>query len=209
MQQNWKLAEDSAYDWFQANIDPNAVQCGGENANTPDIYSPLYGSYVEVKDITNGARCGQFTEGTITNNPFSSDIYNGNYSAETCCNFVKYHYSQKNVTHFIIIDGDSLTLYDFDTFFENYTFDLQAPYRKRSGTRQAPKKDIPHLLKINTNFVLSENGRVYCTDPNRWGTYLITPMGDYFISKNNQGELRKQSNTFNMTWHLLIHKHTL
>lgn len=206
MQQSWKASENSAYEWFKKNIDPNATQYGGENANVPDIYSPLYESFVEVKDITNGARCGQFTEGTISNNPFASAIYNGNCSADICCNFVKYHYSQKNVSHFIIIDNDYLTLYDFDTFFASHIFSLQAPYCKRSGTRQAPKKDIPYLLNENASFVLSDNGRVYCTDTSQWGTYLITPMGDYFISKTNQGELRKQSNTFNMTWHLLISK---
>ncbi|MDD7753587.1 MAG: hypothetical protein PUJ51_03630 [Clostridiales bacterium] len=202
---NWKVAEEQGYLWFKENIDPNAEACGGEDSTVGDIYSPLYDSYIEVKDITVGARCGQFTESTIKNNPFAQAIYDGNDDPKICREFVKYHYSKKNISHFIVINGKDLALYPYDDFFVKFNFEIQKPYEKRSGTRQAPKKDIPVLIAMDSEFILGQDSKVYCNNPNRWGDYFsMTDPFDYFISKNNQGELRKRSSTKNLTWHLLI-----
>ena len=203
--ENWKQSEERAYAWFKTYIDENAKLLGKENSTIGDIYSPKYSTYIEVKDITNGARCGQFTESTIKNNPFAQAIYDGNCGLEICEQFVRYHYTNKQVTHFIIINGDDLSFYSFDDFFLKYNFEVQNPYTKRSGTRSAPKKDISLLLASDINFYLADDGKVYCPDRDKWGTYVsINNLFDYFISKTNQGELRKRSSTMNLTWHLLI-----
>ena len=202
---SWKESETKAYKWFKQNIDPEAEAMGAEDSTVPDIYSPLYDSYIEVKDITNGARCGQFTESTIKNNPFSQAIYDGNLDADICSQFVQHHYFDKNVSHFIVIKNDDLIFLSWKEFFEQYRFEVQNPYAKRSGTRQAPKKDIDMLLELDCDFYLAEDGKVYCSDERRFGEYVsLNDPFDYFISKQNKGELRKRSTTQNMTWHLLI-----
>lgn len=204
---NWENSERRAYFWFKENIDPEASYHGGADSTCGDIFSPLFGSFIEVKDITNGARCGQFTESTIKDNPHAQAIYDGNCSDEVCKLFVKYHYDKKSVNHFIIVDGGSIKFYTIDALFEDYLFEVQSPYAKRSGTRQAPKKDIPLLLKLDKTFSIGEDGKVYCSDDSRWGQYVsLEDAFDYFISLKNSGELRKRSTTKNMTWHLLIKK---
>ena len=201
---NWKESEIKAYKWFKETIDPNAIDCGKEDSTVGDIYSPLYDAYVEVKDIANGARTGQFTESTIKDNPFAQAIYDNNYTPEICRQFVQYHYRKKNVAYFITVNEDILLFFNFEDFFNKYTFEVQNPYKKRSGTSQAPKKDISTLLNMDNEFFLKD-GKVYCSNTNRWGEYVsMTNPFDYFISKTKQGELRKRSTTQNMTWHLLI-----
>ena len=204
---NWQKSEQRAYQWFKTHIDPDAILIGGGDSTQADIYSHKFDAYVEIKDITSGARCGQFTKTTIKDNPFAQAIYDGDYSPATCYQFVQFHYNKKNVTHFIIIDGDEIYFHSFEEFLSKYTFEVQNPYQKRSGTRQAPKQDIAPLLNSDEEFILEDNGRVYCHNSDRWGEYvsLETPF-DYFISKKNNGELRKRSTTQNMTWHLLIKK---
>lgn len=113
---SWQMSEEKAYKWFKTNIDQNAEMIGGENSIKADIYSPLYDAYIEVKDITNEARSGQFTESTIANNPFAQAIYNGKYDSLICKDFVKYHYNKKNVAYFIIIDNDEISFYSFEDF---------------------------------------------------------------------------------------------
>lgn len=156
---NWKHSENKAYEWFKKNIDSYAIHKGEENSYCGDIYSPLYNSYIEVKDINNGARCGQFTEFTIKNNPFAQALFEGKTDLLTCQQFIQHHYINKNVTHFIIIDNGQINFYSLDEFLEKYNFELQNPYAKRSGTRKAPKKDIELLLKADRDFVLNEDGR--------------------------------------------------
>lgn len=203
--EHWKESEKQAYLWFKITIDPDAILCGGEDSTVGDIYSPLYQGYIEVKDITTGARCGQFTQSTIINNPYAQAIYDGDYNSEICREFVKYHYKNKGISYFIIINDNDLSFYSFEDFFMNYTFEVQKPYEKRSGTSKAPKKDIPVLLSMDSSFSVYEDGRIYCNDSTRWGEYFsMTEPFDYFISKNNNGELRKRSTTKNLTWHLLI-----
>ena len=201
---NWETAEALAYNWFKENIDSNAMSLGGQDSTVGDIYSPLYDAYIEVKDITNGARCGQFTESTIKDNPYASAIYSGEFTQDICSKFVQHHYAKKGVNYFIVINNQELSFYTFDEFFSAYTFEVQKPYEKRSGTRSAPKKDIPILLNTDSEFVLGADKKVYCNNKNRWGEYVsVINTFDYFIGKN-AGELRKRSNTTNMTWHLLI-----
>lgn len=202
---SWRESEYKAYQWFKQNIDPNAEAMGKEDSTIPDIYSPLYDSYIEVKDITNGARCGQFTESTIKDNPFAQAIYDGSANFEICSQFVQHHYSNKNVSHFIVIKDNELFFFSWEDFFNTYKFEVQNPYNKRSGTRQAPKKDIPLLLELSQDFYIGENNKVYCSNEKRFGEYIsLENPFDYFISKQNKGELRKRSTTQNMTWHLLI-----
>ena len=204
---SWKDSEIKCFQWFKENIDNQAELYGAEDSTQPDIYSPLYESYIEVKDITNGARCGQFTESTIKNNPYASNIYSGLITPEICKQFVKFHYEQKNVSHFIIFNNNEISFFTLENLFDNFTFEVQTPYAKRSGTRQAPKKDISILLDMDSEFFLGKDGKVYCPNPNRWGKYVsVNDTFDYYISKQNNGELRKRSNTQNLTWHLLIKK---
>lgn len=204
---NWQKSEEKAFKWFQAHIDPDAMLIGGEDSTQADIYSHTLEAYIEIKDITCGARCGQFTESTIKDNPFAQAIYNGDYSPEICHQFIQYHYSKKNVTHFIVVDGDEISFHSLKDFLSNYIFQVQNPYQKRSGTRKVPKRDIAPLLKLNEDFVLGEDGYVYCRNTDLWGEYVsLETSFDYFISKKNNGELRKRSATQNMTWHLLVKK---
>ena len=53
--------------FFKQEYDDAAVLYGGYNANQSDVYSPRFNSFIEIKDLTNGARCGQFTDSTIDN----------------------------------------------------------------------------------------------------------------------------------------------
>ena len=201
---SWKESEEKAFIWFKSNYDPNAVHEGDADSTCGDIYSPLYNTYIEVKDITNGARCGQFTESTIKDNPYAQAIYSGSDDNLICRQFVQFHYTKKNVSHFIIINGNDLTFMTFGDFFKNYVFEVQKPYAKRSGTRSASQKDIQILLALNSSFYLEEDNKVYCKDNSLWGTYIsVIDTFDYFISKTT-GELRKRSVTKNMTWHLLV-----
>lgn len=203
---SWKESEVKAFMWFKSNIDPDATEIGEENSVVSDIYSPLYDAYIEVKDISNGARCGQFTESTIKNNPYAQAIYNGCADSNICRDFVKFHYNKKNVSYYIVVDGNDMKFYSAEEFFNSFNFEMQTPYAKRSGTRQAPKKDIPLLLELDSEFFVADDNKIYCSNENRKGEYfsLANPF-DYFISKQS-GELRKRSSTQNMTWHLLIKK---
>lgn len=203
---SWKESEKKAYLWFKENIDPNADPLGESDSTVSDIYSPLYDAYIEVKDITNGARCGQFTESTMENNPFAQDIYNGDYSPTTCRKFIQYHYNKKNVAYFIVVDGDNISLHSFGDFFASYTFEVQNPYHKRSGTRSAPKKAHSKLLDMDAEFFLAEDGKIYCPNRNRWRDYVsVYGDSDYVIGKDT-GELRVRGKTTSITWHLLIKK---
>ena len=202
---NWKISEKKAYQWFKDTIDANAVPLGGADSTKGDIYSPKYNSYIEVKDITRNARCGQFTESTIKDNPFATFIYDGSDDIEICKNFIKYHYEKKKVSYFIVVDGNKMNFYNVEEFLANHIFEVQCPYAKRSGTSQAPQKDIPALLNHDAEFFLANDNRVYCSNEKRRGEYVsIFDAFDYFISKINNGELRKRSPTKNMTWHLII-----
>ena len=59
-----------------------------------------------------------------------------------------------------MVDNDKLSFHSFADFFKNYTFEVQKPYEKRSGTRQAPKKDISLLLDLDAEFFLDKDGKV-------------------------------------------------
>lgn len=87
--------EKEAFDWFRNHYDVNAKLQGGSNCHISDIFSPLYNCFIEVKYLDgNTARCGQFTENSIGNNPYSEKLLNYP-SSENLKNFVKYHYNQK------------------------------------------------------------------------------------------------------------------
>lgn len=200
---NWEKSEKKAFEWFKNSYDNDAIYQGRNDSTISDIYSPLYNYYIEVKDITNGARCGQFTKSTIDNNPYAKAIYSGKNDEETCINFVIEHYKAKQVGAFIIVNNNNISLVPLCDLFNNYTFEIQEPYHKRSGTSSAPAKDRETLLKFNTAFYQKDN-KIFCSDQSLFGTYCsVFNSEDYFISKTT-GELRKRSNTNNMTWHIVI-----
>lgn len=198
---SWQDSETKGYNWYKSNIDPLAVQKGMEDSTHSDIFSPKFNCYIEIKDITNGARCGQFTESTIGDNPYASEIYVNPAQADVC-GFVRYHYEKKKVGYFIIIANDQLDFCSLSDFLQKYNFSIQKPYQKRSGTRVTPKKDISLLLQ-DEDFEMRAD-RVYCSNPNRWGNYYsLRNPSDYFINTNT-GELRKRGTTNNMTWHIIV-----
>lgn len=88
-------SEDIAYKYFVEKYDNNAKLYGGMDSTVSDIYSFKYG-WIEVKDLTHGARAGQFTDSTINENPYSKKLLKDN-KEENCKNFVRYHYTQKKL----------------------------------------------------------------------------------------------------------------
>lgn len=188
---SWKETEQKSFEWFKTTYDINAVAQGQEDSTHSDIYSPKFSCYIEIKDLP--SRCGQFTESTICNNPFAEAIKAGDSSK--CKDFVRFHYKSKQVKYFIV----NYHLYSMDEFLSTFNFSIQKPYNKRSETRSAPKKDWANLLEQD---FIQKNNKIYCSDFSKWGTYL---PNNYFISKTT-GELRKQSSTNNITWHILIER---
>lgn len=187
----WKEVEQKSYEWFKINYDSLAILQGQENSTVADIYSPKFSCYIEVKDLP--SRCGQFTESTLYLNPFATAIAANDSSK--CKDFVRFHYQAKQVQYFII----DYHLYSLEEFLSTFKFSIQKPYNKRSGTRTAPKKDWPYLLSQG---YFERNDKIYCDNQAQWGTY---PLQNYYINKTT-GELRKQSSTNNLTWHILVER---
>ena len=202
---NYLDNEKCAYEWFKHNHDSSAVLAGGYNANESDIYSPKYEGYIEIKMLmgTKGARCGQFTMSTIENNPYAILILNGDASQETLANFVKHHYEEKQVKYFIVGDvEEGYRLLTMEDFIKISIFSIQS-YAKRSGTSSCPKKYQDILLKENTSFYL-DGKKIFCRDDSKWGEYLFSQRQEFFISEKCNGEVRKCSNTKNLTYHIEV-----
>lgn len=201
-----ELNEKLAYEWFCKNYDAEAILAGGYDSTISDIYSPKLGCYVEVKMInaTTSARCGQFTIGTINNNPFSILIYNGIDLENNLRNFVRYHYTNKQVGYFIIGIGETeYTLLTIEDFLEVAKFSLPRPYEKKSGTDHCPKKYQKKLLQDHPEFIIRD-GCVYCVDSTKWKTYLFSDNIKFYISDKTGGEVRKCSTTNNLTYHIEV-----
>lgn len=202
---NYIENEQKAFEWFKQNFDPAAELHGGYDSTEADIYSPKMFGYIEVKMIDNkhSARCGQFTINTRFDNPAATAILNGNTSQDKLQEFVSYHYRTKKVVGFIIgIDEQSYCYLTFDDFLKTAFFSVQS-YCKRSGTRPCPIKDQDALLGLYEDFIRQDK-RLYCPKKERWGEYFFYNNEEFFISLKNQGEIRKCSNTKNMTYHIEV-----
>ena len=196
--------EIKAHLWFTETYDSDATLNGGYDATKSDIYSPKFGSWIEVKmiDKHSSARCGQFTDGTISKNPFSILLLNGQNIEENLINFVRYHYQEKQVEYFIVGSEDDFMLLSIEEFLSTAKFSLAKPYHKKSGTSSCPKKYWSDLIR-NYNFI-EQDGRIYCKDDSRFGEYFFHEGIKFFISKTNQGEVRKCSSTNNLTYHIEV-----
>jgi hypothetical protein len=202
----YELNEKMAYEWFCKNYDAEAILAGGYDSTISDIYSPKFGCYVEVKmmNSTTSTRCGQFTESTINNNPFSILLYNGIDLENNLRNFVEYHYTAKQVGYFIVGIGETeYTLLSMEEFLKVGKFSFPKPYKKRSGTNHCPKKYQEKLLQDHPEFTIKD-GYVYCVDPTKWKTYLFSEGIEFFISDKTGGEVRKCSTTNNLTYHIEV-----
>ena len=199
----WKDTEEKGLKFIKDNYDSNAYLQGGSNAYEEDLICPTLNYIVEIKQRY--AQCGQFTESTA-NTEIKKEILNKrrqDVTSEDAKNFVKEHYLNKGVTHFLIEDNEEFTLYSFDDFFETFNFSLENRQTKKSGSRSLPKKDIPyipeewHATKIDNTY--------YVLDSNLWDTCY-----EYFNANNQirvisptartNGQIRVLSNTNNPTW---------
>jgi hypothetical protein len=194
--------EQKAYIWFKENYDPAAEYKGGYDSTVSDIYSPKYGGYVEIKlmDETHHVRCGQFTDKKTGTNPYALPIFYGDTAQETLQNFVAHHYSTKKVVRFIIDSNENYRLLTNDEFVKQAYFFTDI-YAKKSGTKTCPKKYRPMLLAFNDKFVETE-GKLYCTDKDKWGEYFYVSDCKFFISKYNHGEVRKCDIAHSTTFHI-------
>ena len=197
--------ERAAYEWFTTNYDKEATLVGGMDSTQSDIYSPKFGCYVEVKMITKAlsARCGQFVESTMDNNPFSSRLLSDE-SDENLKGFVRYHYSQKDVGYFIVGDGD-YTLLTMEDFLSLAQFTFAKPYLKRSGTNKCSKKMADMLLSNFSELVRKDDGDVYCEDESRFGEVFAFDGREFVISSKNKGQVRVRGKApQNVTYHIEV-----
>lgn len=194
--------EQNAYTWFKENYDPAAEYKGGYDSTVSDIYSPKYGGYIEIKlmDETHQVRCGQFTDKKIGINPYAIAIFGGDVAQKTLQNFVVHHYSYKQVVRFIIGSDKNYRLLTTDEFINQSYFFLDV-YAKKSGTKSCPKKYHPTLLAFNDKFIETE-GKLYCIDETKWGEYFYMSDNKFFISKKNNGEIRKCDTAHSTTFHI-------
>lgn len=199
----YQNSEKLAYDWVEKNIAGLSSFYGGQDSTLSDIYNEKIG-WIEVKDLSTGvARCGQFTEGTVNNNPYSIKIFTNKATEKDIVDFVKYHYNQKKVSYFITVIDKKINFYSSEDFYKNHIFTLQKPYEKRSGTRSTSKKYFKELLNYNNSFYI-ENQKIFCSNKEIWKTYFTLNGKEYFISPTCRGEVRLRGTTKNLTWHILV-----
>lgn len=139
-------------------------------------------------DKHHSARCGQFVEGVVSENPYVEPLYNNETSQENLEGFVRYHYKEKGVEYFIV-GIDEYFLLTFDEFIAQTTLVLAKPYKKRSGTRSCGKKISKELLAIYSDFVI-KNDKLYCISVDRYNEMFEYNGKQYFISEKNAGEVR-------------------
>lgn len=190
---SWQNSEELAYQYI-LRLDPKAIYYGKFNSQSSDIYSEKYG-WIEVKDLSHGARCGQFTEKTIQNYNTALKLLECP-SEENCKNFVKENYLKKKVNYILEVIDNEITMYLLYDFINTHNFRLQV-YNKKSGTSIVPKKDYNKVLNFSSDFIIKDN-RVYCTNSNKLKTKLYIDDNEYYINKNS--EVRKCSKTKNKTW---------
>lgn len=197
---SYEEVELQGYLWFKENMDEEVQQLGGHDSTILDLYSPKYGN-IEIKKIAgNSARCGQFTEQTLKYSSLGQKIINNN-NKENVKNFVIDWYSKKECNGFLIYNGNSFSFYSFEEFFKNFHFSMQKPYKKRSGTRNVPKKDRDSVLNFNDDFFL-KGENIMTENKNLFNTYFNIDDRQYYINK--EGIVRKRSNTSNLTYHMEV-----
>lgn len=189
---SWEETEDKALDYIQEYFDKDAYFCGGSNSMVSDIYTPRYSCYIEVKDLTHGARFGQFTNST-------ADKYK-DYLEQGLDVFVNHWYENKGVGYFCLFSKGCFSVVDREAFtkYRASDFYLQS-YAKRSGTRKPSKKAIEIFIQFYP--IEQSEGRIYCheLEPN---SYHRLAGYTFFINGNN--EVRLRSNTCNVTWHVCL-----
>lgn len=200
----WTESERKAYEWFKTNYDSEAKLIGNLDSTQSDIFSPLFNHYIEIKQLMPAARCGQFTKTTAIYD-LCQEVMNDNWTEENAKQFVKLHYLNKDVSHFIIVLKDNIILETLDSFLENYNFNWQS-YAKKSGTSKVSKKNIP--LVMSSIAAEIKNDRLYAMDINLIGTYFWIGGIEFFVSKNKNtyGEIRQCSKTKNITWLVEVSK---
>lgn len=198
----WEETEQRGFVFFKQKYDNTAIFYGGCNANQSDIYSPKFNSFIEIKDLTKGARCGQFTDSTI-DNIFAQKIKDSiicgiKTNIDDIKGFIESHYQKKQVKYFLCYFNNSFHLYTIKEFCNNFTFSIQY-YYKKSGTRKVPKKDFDNVLNYSKYFYRTENDKIYCLNNNMNGEKFYIKEDEFFISKKT-GEVRKCSKTKNITY---------
>lgn len=196
-------SEQLAFEWVKKNKDSQAKLFGGENSSVSDIYSPKLG-WIEVKDLTHGAHCGQFTETTKDNNPYSETLMQNAVDKTDCEKWVRYHYAQKDVNYFITVVDGVINFYTTDEFIINHSFE-RVIRAKKSGSRHCAKSARSAILALNSKFVLEDND-LWCRDENRFGEYFVCDGKTYVISKHPRclGRINQCGTTKNCTWLITV-----
>ena len=105
------------------------------------------------------------------------------------------------MSQFLIYFNENFQLLGIEEFLNKFTFSIQS-YKKRSGTRKVPKKDIDKVLDYNSSFSLIR-GTIYCSNSLLYNSYFDIENNEYYINK--LGEVRKRGNTNNQTWLVEVH----
>ena len=189
---SWQETEEKALDYIHECFDEDAYLCGGCDSTVSDIYSPRYSCYIEVKDLTHGARFGQFTSST-------SDRYK-DYLEQGLDVFVNHWYESKGVGYFCLFSNGRFSVVDREAFTKHRAKDFYLQtYAKRSGTRKLSKKALEIFIQFYPIEMLE--GRIYCHELDASSYHRIAGY-TYFINANN--EVRLCSTTCNVTCHVCL-----
>lgn len=185
---SWQNNEEKAYKWFCENYDSSAIYYGGSDSTKPDIYSPKFQCYIEIK--SSKAQCGQFTKATAAKNPYSSHIINKEpYEKE----WVEYDLRAKQIQYIIVVFSSHCQLYTVADFLKKAVIKLENRSSKKSGSRICTTK-IREALVAKGYEVFLQGGR----------TYLINPTNEKIVLNGYtvqlSSEVRILSNTQNPTW---------
>ncbi|MBO7080068.1 MAG: hypothetical protein J6W64_09775 [Bacilli bacterium] len=201
---SWIDSEQAGCEWFKETYDSEATWVGKSDSTVSDVFSPKFNCYIEVKQYPSVA-CGQFTEGTGDKFPICQQILDGDISEQTAREYSKLHYKAKNVGYFVIIKDGTPYFYNFEDFFNSYTFkwDIRP---KWSGSNPLPQRDAEAVLAaLPEGCTAVKEGKQYFVHDKKWhGEYIIVNDNVYIISKskNCPGRINKRGSTKNMTYHV-------
>lgn len=201
---NWEQAEKEAYEWYKAKYDSEAIHYGGHNSTKPDIYSPKFGYYVEVKKITDryGARAGQFTESTIKESAVAGKIVEDAGNEALLKEFVREHYGKRQVEQFIVFDGNRFKIYSMDEFLDSFVFSCEEPFLKRGGSYKLALKYYDMVLAYDKSFEKWDNG-IHSTNPSTFGTHFEVAGNEFYI--DDKGLVKKRGSLpKNKTWQIAV-----
>lgn len=184
--ENWKKTEEKGYQEL-LKIFPDAIKCGESDSTLSDVFIPSLNSFIEIKDLTNGCRCGQFTTATAAGD-FCKRIMDETYSKEDIKDFIRNHYKKKKVSHFLVYLYGIFELVEIEQFLNDFNFSVQS-YKKRSGTQKIPKKDRSKVLNYNPSFFLKEE-TIFCSELTMYNSYFNIDNDSYYINK--KGEIKKK-----------------